>query len=440
MTWKVESETLDAVRRRLTVEIPAEAVQSEVDAAYSSLARSARVPGFRPGRAPRRVLERMFGDSVRADVYSRLISKSLAEAVEEQHIHALGTPEIVTETQLEPGAVLRYSATFEVRPELTDVRYKGLNAQRPVLEVPETEVDARLERLRQSLAQLHPIEDRTRVEAGDVVHLDYEARVAGRIVSKAENRDVEVGANPFPAEFDAHLLGAEAGQGVSFAVAYGADGPPEVAGKTVDFQVTVHRLSRKELPVLDDDFAKDHGECDTIAELRARVRGQLEAEATRMADESMRHALLGELAKANDIPIPTALVHRRTQALVDDVREDWHRQRITPKSEADAVARLAVELEPRAREQVKIGMLLDAIAHLENVLVRDDEVDARIEEIASDSGAAAERVRAIYQGEDARRQLHARLLQARTIDAVVAHAVVTNVAPASRVADAAENG
>lgn len=440
MTWKVESETLDAVRRRLTVEIPAEEVQSELDAAYSGLARSARVPGFRPGRAPRRVLERMFGDSVRADVYSRLISKSLAEAVEEQHIHALGTPEVVTESPLEPGVALRYSATLEVRPELTDVRYKGLNVQRPVLEVPESEVDARLERLRQSLAQLHPIDDRTRVAAGDVVHLDYDARVAGRSVSKAANRDVEIGANPFPAEFDAHLQGAEVGQSVSFAVEYGTDGPPEVAGKTVDFQVTVHRLSRKELPALDDDFAKDHGECDTIAELRARVRSQLEAEATRMADESMRHSLLGELANANDIPIPNALVQRRTQALVDDVRDDWRRQRIAPKSDGDAIARLTVELEPRAREQVKIGMLLDAIAHLENVIVRDDEVEARIEEIASDAGAAAERVRAIYQGEDARRQLHARLLQARTIDAVVAHAVVTNVAPASRVADAAENG
>jgi len=438
MTLKIETETIDAVRRRLTVEVPAETVQSEIDAAYGTLSRSARVPGFRQGRAPRRVLERMFGDSVRADVFSKLISKSFSQAIEEHHIHALGTPEVVTE-QAEPGAALRYTATVEVRPELTDVRYDHLSVQRPVHEVGDDDLERHLDRLRQSFAQLHPIEDRTDVRAGDVVNVDYEARVAGRVVSKAQGRDIEIGANPFPPELDANLTGANAGDEVRFEVAYPSDGPPEVAGKTVAFEVKLHRLSRKELPVLDDDFAKDHGECETFDALRSRIRAQLEAEATRSADEAMRRSLLTELANANDIPIPSVLIRRRTESLVEEVRDEWRRQRIVPKSETEAITRLAADLEPRAREQVKIGMLLDAVASLEKVSVSDEDVEARIAAIAEDAGSAADRVRAIYQSEDARRQLHARLLQGRTIDLIAERATVTNVA-ASRVADTAENG
>ncbi len=439
MTLKVEIETLDAVRRRLAIEIPAETVQSELEKAYVGLSRSARVPGFRRGRAPRAVLERMFGDSVRADVFAKLIQESFSQAIEENHIHALGAPEIATD-KAETGAPLRYTATVEVRPELSEVRYSGLDVQRPVAEVAEADVDTYVERLRQSLAQLHPIEDRTEVQPADVVNLDYEARVAGRLVSKTQGRDIEIGANPFPAEFDAHVTGAQVGQEVKFAVDYPASGPPEVAGKTVEFKVQVHRLSRKELPALDDDFAKDHGECATMDELRARVRAQLEAEVARAADEAMRRGLLTELANANDIPVPNVLVRRRTEALMEEVREEWRRQRIVPKTESDAMTRLAADLEPRAREQVKIGMLLDAVADREHVSVSDDEVEARIAAIAEEAGAAGERVRALYQNDDARRQLHARLLQARTIDLIAAGAKVTNVAAGSRVADTAENG
>lgn len=439
MTLKVEVETLDAVRRRLVIEIPAETVQSELDRAYADLSRSARVPGFRRGRAPRTVLERMFGDSVRADVFAKLIQGSFSQAVEDNHIHALGVPEIVTD-KAEPGAALRYTATVEVRPELDDVRYSGLAVQRPVAQVEEADIDTYIERLRQALAQLHPIEDRTEVQPADVVNLDYEARVGGKVVSKAQGRDLEIGANPFPPEFDAHVTGAQVGQEVKFSVDYPASGPPEVAGKTVEFKVQVHRLSRKELPALDDDFAKDHGECATIEELRARVRTQLEAAAGRAADEAMRRGLLTELANANDIPVPNVLVRRRTEALVEEVREEWRRQRILPKTESEAMTRLAADLEPRAREQVKIGMLLDAIANREQVSVSEEEVDARIDVIAEEAGAAGERVRALYQNDDTRRQLHARLLQARTIDRIAAGANVTNVAAGSRVADTAENG
>jgi len=440
MTFKVDVETVDSLRRRLAVEVPAEEVSAEIEKAYVQLARGAKVRGFRPGRVPRPVIERLFGDRVRAEVFEKLIQQSYAEVVEEQRIAAVGRPEIVTETA-RPGEVLRYSATVEVKPEIVVKHYAGLDVERPLVPVTDADVDAFLERLRQSFAQLRPIVDRTAVETGDVVTVDYEGRVDGRPVGRGEHRDIEIGANGFPREFDQHLLGAAAGSELDFAVSYPADyGSTELAGKTVHFHVHVRALSHKELPPLDDEFAKDHGECSTLDELRQRARTRLESEAAQHADDAMRQALLDALASANDVPIPTALIERRIEALMEEVWREWQQRRIRPKNETEALARLREELQPRARQQVKIGLLLEAIAHQEHITISEADVEERITTLAAGAGAAAERLRAFYQDANARRELRDRMLQARAVDAVVRVAHVTTRERASSVAAVDENG
>jgi trigger factor len=350
MTFKVDVETVDALRRRLAVEVPSEAVQTEIEQAYAALGRAAKVPGFRPGRVPRHVLERMFGDRVRADVFGKLIQRSYAEIIEQQQIAAVGEPEIVTE-QAEPGAPLRYKATVEVKPEVVADHYAGLEAERPLVPVSDADVSATIERLRQSLAQLHPITERSAAQAGDVVTVDYQGHLDGRLAGRAEQRDIELGANGFPPEFDQGLIGAHVGSHVEFDAAYPSDhANAELRGKTVHFTVRVQRLSRKELPSLDDEFAKDHGACATLDELRARVRQQLQAEAREAADAAVQRALLDELSKRHDIPVPAAMVQRRTAALVEEVWHEWQQRRLVPKNEAQARERLRTELEPRARD------------------------------------------------------------------------------------------
>jgi len=440
MTHKVEVETVDALRRRLEVEVPADEVAAEIDKAFVELGRAAKIPGFRPGRVPRPVLERLFGDRVRAEVFATLIQHSYAEVLDEHKIEALGQPEIVTE-QAKPGGALRYSATVEVKPELSVDGYNGLTAERPVAPVTDADVDAFLARLQHSFAQLRPIPDRTRPQQGDVVALDYEARVEARVVSRGEGRDIEVGANGFPPEFDAHLLAASVGDEVAFAVTYPTEHEAtQLAGKTVAFRVRLHALSRKEIPPLDDEFAKDHGECATLAELRQRVRQRLEEEADHRADQAVREALLTQLAAAHDIPIPKALVERRTEALVQEVLDEWRQQRVRPRDESQALAQLRSELEPRARQQVRMALLLEAIARQEGLAVSAPEIEQRIESLAAAAGAAAERVRALYQDPEARRQLETRMLQTRAVDIVVQRAKLTTVESASNIAEVVENG
>ena len=440
MMLKVDVEAVDSLRRRLAIEVPAETVATEIDKAFAELARAAKVPGFRPGRVPRAVLERMFGDRVRAEVFGRLIQDSYAEAIEEQRIAAVGQPEIVTE-QTEAGAALRYRATVEVKPEVTVEGYAGLNVERPIAAVTDADVTAALQRLQHALAQLRPLTDRTQIEPGDVVTLDYEARMNGRLMSRGEGREVELGANRFPSGFDAHLLGATAGAQLDFEITYPAeDEAPELAGKTMQFHVNVRAISTKELPPLDDEFAKDHGECSTLEELRQRLRHQLEQEAAQRADEAVRRAVLTALVEAHDIPVPNAMVQRRTEALVEEVLHDWQRQRGRLKDDSQARAHLRKELEPRAHEQVKIALLLEAIARQEGIDVRDDEVEARVEALTAAAGAAAERVRAFYQQAEARRQLRTQMVQARAVDFVISRAHVRDVPASSNVADLTETG
>jgi trigger factor len=434
---KVALETVDAVRRRLAVEIPAGDVTAEIDRAYEQLRRKAHVPGFRQGRAPRAVLERMFGDQVRADVFGRLVSESYADAIREQNIHPVAQPEIVTE-HAAIGEPLRYSATVEIRPSVVVQGYTGLAVDRPVRTVTDTEVDAFIDRLRHNNAELVPITDRATAVAGDIAVIDYEAQIGGRRVGHGEQRLVEVGTGEGPG---ARLDGVAVGEPTSFELEYPADyGNAELAGQTVAFRVTVHALRRRELPPLDDVFANAVAECASVAALRDRIREQLTMGAERDANAAVRAAVIERLVTAHDFAVPDAMIERRADALSEEVLEGLGARRPPVSREADVRARLRSELHDRARDQVKATLLLEAIAAQEHLTVDDAEVEARIDQLAESAGKSRERVRALYRDASVRAGLHARMLQERALDFVVQRASVRDVAAGSGVAGVAGNG
>lgn len=436
---KVALETVDAVRRRLAVEIPASDVTAEIDRAYDQLRRRARVPGFRQGRAPRSVLERMFGDQVHADVFGRLVSESYSEALREQRIEPVGQPEIVTE-HAEPGAPLRYSATVEVRPSVVATGYTGMAAERPLRTTTEADIEQFLDGLRHEQARLVPIEERRVASTGDVATIDYEARVDGKLIGRGEGRMVTVGGVPTDGP-GAHLAGVEIGIPTAFDIEYPADhANPELAGKRVNFNVTVQALSLRDVPPLDDAFAKQVADLDSVEMLRTRVREQLDAAARREADSSVRAELVARLVTSHDFDVPQTMVERRTDALVEEVLEGLGNRRPPASREDQLREQLRSELGNRAREQVKAGLLLEAIAEQEHLDVDDAELDARIDHLAESAGKARERVRALYQDSGTRALLRGRLLQERAIELVVERAAITDVERASGVAGVAGNG
>jgi trigger factor len=434
---KVSMETVDSIRRRLAVEVPAVEVTAEIERAYDQLRRTANVRGFRPGRAPRPVLQQLFGDRVEAEVFGKLVQDSYGEALREQNIEPVGQPEIVTE-RAEPGEPLRYSATVEVKPLITPSGYAGLKADRPLKPVRDQDVDEFLEHICQSYAQLVPIVDRTRAARGDVATVDYEARIDGSLVGRGEDRQLLVGSED---ELGARLEGAEKAVDLELDIDYPDDhGNRELAGRRVHFRVRVKSLFKREVPDLDDDFAKDHGESDTLAGLKERARQHLEATAARDADEATRSALVDQLIRAHPVEVPRAMVERRTESMVEDFLESLGPRRPPAGRENEVRVQLRAEFEPRASDQVKAGLILEAIAQHERIEIADEEIEAQVDRVAERAGSAKERVRALYQDASARAALRAKMLQTRALELVTERATIRTVERTSAVADDPGNG
>lgn len=439
MTIKVDVETLDPVRRRLSVEVPAAEVRTALDGEFVRLAKTAKVPGFRPGRAPRHVLQQLFGERVQAEVFDKLIQQSLIEAIEKEGIEPVGRPEVVTQ-QARAGDPLAYTVTLEVRPEVVAKDYVDIEVERPIRPVAESDIDDYLQRMREAMAQLHPVTDREVVAQGDVVRMDYEAKLDGKVVGRGEARDIQVGSNGFPPEFDLHVLGASVGSELDFEMSYpeeSAAGP--LAGKQVAFSVKIGGLSVRELPALDDEFAKDQGDCATLSELRGQVLRQLEQKAKEQGDDEMRRALLRKVVAANEFDVPHAMIERRVDALIEETRREWERMGRWPRQDAALRERLHHEFHPQADFEIKAGLLLEAIARQEGLVIADSDIDERIAAIAAQADQAAEQVRAYYGAPEARRTLSARMLQSRAVDAIVQRAKIHDVEKSS-VAAPAETG
>jgi len=408
---RVTVEDLTPVRKRVQVEIAAADVQAELDRAYQVVGREARLRGFRPGRVPRPVLERTFGDQVRREVFGRLVEHSLRHAIEEHRLDPVGTPDIDADT-VEPGRDLRFSATLDVRPVI-DLRDLGnLEIVRPPVAVSDEDVERAIGGLRESVAQLRPITDRTRVDAGDIVRVDLTSRVDGAEPVKREGVLLEAGAGTFPLALERQLVGQNAGTRLSLDVPYPADyGNAGLAGKSAAFDVEIKDLLAKELPPLDDDFARDHARVESLADLRARVRADLERQAVERADDAVRESVLDQLIARHSFDVPPTLVERRAAALLESLDV-----RLPESADRDqALGRLVEQLRPRAERQVRAELLLDAIAAREGIEVADADVHAAIEAMAARDARAPERVRALYRRPEAHAALHAKLLRDRAL-------------------------
>ena len=427
---RVTVEDVTPVQKRLNVDIPAERVHKEMDRAFQVVGRQARLPGFRPGRAPRPVLERMFGEQVRREVFGRLVEESFHEAVERHGLAVVGTPELDAHPPA-TGEALRYSAIVDVRPTIALQDLAGLEVARPLVTVTDDDVDRMLGALRESVAQLRPVEDRAVVEAGDVVTVHLTSRLDGGEPVRREGVLVEAGAGSFPLALERQLVGQHRGARLPLRVPYPPDyGNPLLAGKTAEFDAEIADLRVKEVPPLDDDFARDHGRCDTLAELRARVRADLEREAQTGADESVREAVLEQALARHTFDVPPSLLERRTEALIASLD-----LRLPEGAEREqALADLRQRVHPRAARQVRGELLLDALAARDRLEIGDEEVNAAVDAIAARERQVIEKVRAIYDRPEARAALRAKLARDRVLEGLVAAARVMPAPPDSSVA------
>jgi trigger factor len=423
---QVNIETPSTFRRKLTIELEAGEIKRELDRAYNDLKRNVVLKGFRPGRAPQKLLEKFFGDQVRGDVIQKLVADYTKKALEENNLKPMVEPEITTE-ETDLSKALKFNAVFDVRPEIVVKDYQGLKVQQPRIEVREEEVDQALERLRERQATLKPVEGRTRVERGDFVIAEIEGFAGGEPIPgvKIEERLLPVSDKMLSHGLDEVLAGAEAGQPIRKHKSYGADyAQKELAGKDVEWRAKVKEIFVRQLPNLDDEFAKDLGEHASLAELREKVRSELTEAAKAQAEARVRQGLLELVIERNPIEVPESLVDLELRSMEAQLQAQLEQSGMSHEQAEARVAENRQELRTRAEKQARSSLIVDALADQEQVQVSDEEVAERVARRVTQSGRERERMAKFYRQEENRDALKQSMRREKAVDLLLSRAQV----------------
>jgi len=400
-------EKLEGNQGVLTVEVDAETFNQGLDEAFKKVVKQVNVPGFRKGKMPRGMFEKRFGvESLYQDALDILLPDAYENAIKETGIEPVDRPEVDVE-QIEKGKNLIFTAKVTVKPEVKLGDYKGLEVEKLEDTVTDEEVDAEIKQLQERNAELVVKEEGT-VENGDTVVIDFEGFVDGEAFEggKAENYSLEIGSGSFIPGFEEQLVGIATGEEkdveVNFPEEYHAE---NLAGKPATFKVKVHEIKAKELPELDDEFAKDvDDEVETLDELKAKTRTRLEETKKRDAENSLKDTLIEKASENAEIDIPEAMVNTELDRMLREFEQRLQMQGMNLDlyfqfSGQDENA-LREQMKEDAGKRVRVNLTLEAIAKAENIEVTEEEINAELENMATMYGVSADEIKSMLGGLD----------------------------------------
>ncbi|MBO8126226.1 MAG: trigger factor [Firmicutes bacterium] len=428
---QTELKKLDNNKVELKVEVEAEKVNDALEKAYRKLRRNVTIPGFRKGKAPRVLVERYLGSAaLYEEAINRLFPEAYSEALEKEGVEPIDDPELDLE-QFEENKPFIFKATVEVKPEVKLGQYKGLKATKVIEKVDEVQVNMVLEQMRERQAELVTT-DKTVVDKGDYVLLDFEGFVDGKPFSGGSGKDVilEVGAGRFLPDFEEGLVGAKVGETaeieVSFPEDYGAD---FLQGKTAIFKVNVKEIKEKKLPELDDEFAKDVSEHETLAELKEEIKEVLAKDNERKATRNLEDELVRQVRENSQVEVPEKMVERQINRKINDLSMRLNQQGYTLEAYLEAEnltgEELREEFREGAREDVTTGLILEAIGKAEKITVSEEEYENRLREIFNASDEDLPKLKARLEHDGADHRIKDQLLGGKILQFLVDNADVT---------------
>ena len=426
----VKLEEISPVERKLSVAVPSQNVDKQMDLAYRAWGKKAKIKGFRPGKIPRSILQRYYGKEIEEQVSQELFRQSLNEALGEVKLQPVMVKVPNSLPPLVQGDDFTFSVELEVAPEFTPENYLNLKLESSPVVVTEEMVDGSLEDLRQRQATLQPLEEDRPIRKNDFVVLDYQAFAGGEAIEGggSENAYLEVGSGKLPAEFENHLVGLNKGAEVAFPMEVPADFiNPALAGKSVEFKVKVIALKKLEVPELDDAFAQTlSDEFKTLADLRQAVHVDLERRGERGKYEKLREQLLDQIVQNNPVEVPPSLIRQEQERLVGQ-------QLNMLKGRGLNIAGLDPEkmlerVHEVAEKQTRVNLILDKIAVLEGLTVTDEDLEAGYQRIADQSGDSPQMVKKIYQERQIVDDLRSQIRAEKTVEFLIEKADVTNSA------------
>ena len=430
-------EKLEKSRVALTIETSAEEFEAAVNKAYLKMRGKINVPGFRVGKAPRKIIEKMYGAEVFYEEAVNIILPDAYEAaVKEQGLETVGYPQVELESCTKDGVV--FKCTVAVYPEVKLGQYKGLEAPKAEVKVAAADVNARLKEMADRNSRLVSVE--RAVKKGDTADIDFEGFDNGVAFDggKGENFDLEIGSGSFVPGFEEQLIGMKAGEEKDIDITFPKDYTPELAGKPVVFHVKVNEVKVKEVPALDDEFAKDVSEFDTLKDLKADIKKKMTAERTEAAQRAFEDVLMAKVAEGVEADIPQEMVELQAERMMEQFKQQLASQgipfdqylKMTGTTEAD----FRQQAEGPASEQVKMDLAVEAIIKAEGLEASDEDVENEMKSMAEKYGMDLDTVKKYLRPEDVKEQV----VREKVMKLVADNAVA--VAPAEEKAELEAEG
>jgi trigger factor len=420
---KTEFVDVSETRKNLVVEIESSTVDAEIDRVARDYTKAARIPGFRPGKVPARVVKQRFRSQILHDVVHELVPRAVDDALRERGLEPLDTPDI-RDVIVEEGQPLKFTATFDTVPSFDLQPYVSLQLRRPQATLQEGAVDETLQALRERAARFEVVEARP-VERGDTVVVDLVREAGTETADTHQDVNIEIGAAANPPGFDDEVIGTTVGETKRFEVRYPDDYEmKELAGTAVNYTVTIKGLKRRVVPELDDEFARDLGEFDTLAALRARVEQDLTREAEQKAERDARGELLKQLAGWVTFTVPESLIERELDRRIEDFARRLMDQGVDPrKADIDWAAFRQAQQEP-ARVSVASALVLDEVAQREGLTVSEAEIEAELSRFGERTGRTTAAVRAQLEKDGGISRLATGLRREKAVDFLRSRATI----------------
>lgn len=396
---QVTVENVNSVKKILHVEIPESSVSQELDNAYNQIKKTAKIKGFRPGKVPRNVVERLFKKEIHADVSSRLIKDSLIQAIKENDLRIVGSPKVDPQ-EINAKAPFKYDATVEVSPKIEDVDFKGLTLKKTLYEASDAEVDIQLKLLQRNTAQLKTIDEKRPVQKGDYVLIDYEGFKKGKPfpeLGKTDNFTLKVGNKVISQEFDDQLVGMNPGESKTIGVHF----PPDhinknIADQKIEFKTVLKEIREEILSTIDDDFAKDLGDYKNLEELKNKIRENLKSGYEKRTEQELNEQIFRALIDKTNFEVPEILVETELEGIISDAERSFQYRNTTLEDMGLSREKIALRYRETAEKQVRRYLILDKIVDQEKLILSDEELESEMKKMAETVKQSLEDIKQFY--------------------------------------------
>ena len=397
---QVTVEEKNSVKRILHIEVPESEVTNQLDAAYKQLKKTAKVKGFRPGKTPRSVLERMFKKDVHMDVTSKLIQDSLIEAIKEEDLSMVGRPEI-NPPELNTKGPYKFDAAIEIKPELDNIDYKGLKLKKTMYKAGDKEVNSQIEMFRKNLAKLEPVKEKRSAKKGDFVIIDYEGFKDGKpfaATKKTENFTVKIGGGIISKEFDEEITGMKPDESKEFSVHFPENHlNKDLINLDINFKVNLKEIKEEVLPVADDELAKQLGNFKSLDELKEKIVSNVQKGYDKRIEQELNEQIFEMLIAKKEFEVPDTMVDYEIEAIIAEMERAFAYQNLSLEQLGQTREQLAEKYRDTAVKQVKRHVILGKLIEQENLSLSEEEMDEGYKNMAESVNQPVEEIKTYYR-------------------------------------------